>query len=249
MWACTLLSHLIGIACLEGTTLQTVGIHCEYSSKYCHGPRGGWRFYPTNQSPDNGRKKQQCKASEWVYKAVGCMSEHFISQDSLKSAQCSSRALAWPNTFCSIYLYLLFPSLHVLVDPVVFGQTLKTEKAPQIFLQNNVLQQQGVEQQTVENSECRMQTRQILLKVWPGRRFSCVFWEDWQIQWCSSAAFPLPLRPNTVNPPFHWFWQPSAIVMSWEPIPQHQVDVKNFENSFSYSTVGTWPGLKTNGVQ
>lgn len=51
---------------------------------------------PSQSKPRQWEKKkiQQCKPLKWVYKAVGCMSEHFISQDSTESAQCSSRALA-----------------------------------------------------------------------------------------------------------------------------------------------------------
>lgn len=49
---------------------------------------------PDQSKPRQWEKKQQCKPLKRVYKAVGCMSERFISQESTKSAQCSSRALA-----------------------------------------------------------------------------------------------------------------------------------------------------------
>lgn len=116
MWPCTLLSHLIGIACLEGGKLLAFIASNEVFFQILPQAKRRVEILP-NQSRQ-WKKKQQCKPLKRVYKAVGCMSEHSISQDSIKSEQHSSRALAKHWTTIVFMLHIL---LFIIPITACFG--------------------------------------------------------------------------------------------------------------------------------
>lgn len=168
----TVLSHLIGVACVEAGNNFT---NCwrslrlvHYYSKYCRGTRG-WTFFLPNQSKSRKWEKGNANLLKWECKAVVCMSEHFISQGSTESA-----AGLWPDqtphrccmAFCSTYCYLLFcglcgPCCAWTASGTASRSVRRTRL--QIFIQSNTLQRRGVDRQMMGNAECRMRMRRIVL--------------------------------------------------------------------------------------
>lgn len=125
-------------------TSQTTGTHCILLNATAGQEEGG-DFIQLIQVETMG-EKNQCKPLKWVYKAVRFMSEHLISQESTKSAA----AGLWPD--------------HTLKHPSLSASYIAIDYYHQIRENPSDLPlKQGLEQQLMENTECMMQMRQVLL--------------------------------------------------------------------------------------
>lgn len=134
--------------------------------------------------------------------------EHKVSTVQQQGSGLTKYWIAIGSTYC----YLLFPSLHVLMDPVVFGHYFVQRKLFRSSSKTTCCNNKVWEQQILENNECTMKMRQIFVGEHQEgvtrqiKAFSCVLWEGWQIQWCSSEsqkapALPIPLTQKQSTHP------------------------------------------------
>lgn len=120
-----------------------------------------------------GKKRVQCKPLKWAYKAVGCITEHFIWQDRTESAPHNSGTLAWPNTqrllaFCDFLLFIV-PTTPGLGGSCCNWTVAIFQGRPEKTSLDHLSKQHVATRSGRENTVVRVQLENVFVTAWDAK--------------------------------------------------------------------------------